>query len=158
MLSIGAKINKKHVSHKRFRFFICFLRRSGYLIYRILSNRMRFIKKVLDDAHIKVHFQRICRQGNPRTWHSDWHGSTNREHPIPYTCMMTTWVSCYSDDGKPRFKTPYLLFWVAALTHGRGICFYKRNSCCHIPIKTKTTRTFEHRWEAWRVLVLQRYE
>ena len=50
------------------------------------------------------YFQRICRQGNPRTWHSDWHGSTNREYPIPYTCMMTTWVSCYSDNGKPRFK------------------------------------------------------
>lgn len=25
-------------------------------------------------------------------------------------------------------------------------------------IKNKTTRTFEHRREAWRVLVLQRYE
>ena len=23
--------------------------------------------------------------------------------------------------------------------------FYERNFCCHIPIKTKTTRTFEHR-------------
>ena len=62
------------------------------------------IKEVLDDAHIKVHFQRIRWQGNPRTWHPDRHGSTNREYPIPYTCMMTTWVSCYSDNGKPRLK------------------------------------------------------
>ena len=29
--------------------------------------------------------------------------------------------------------------------------------CCSLYIN-KTTRTFEHRWEAWRVLVLQKYE
>ena len=78
-------------------------KKSVHLIKHIVVWRYN-AKEVLDDAHIKVHFQRICRQGNPRTWHSDWHGSTNREYPIPYTCMMTTWVSCYSDNGKPRLK------------------------------------------------------
>lgn len=132
--------------------FIYFWKRSKksvHLIKHIVIWRYD-VKKVLDDAHIKVYFQWICRQGNPRTWHSNWHGSTNREYPIPYTCMMTTWVSCYSDNGKPGFKrcnlqakwlcdrqtsdsnlcgkdnaepfpnrwSPYLLFWVAALTHG----------------------------------------
>ena len=86
--------------------FIYFWKRSKksvHLVKHIVIWRYD-VEEVLDDAHIKVHFQRICRQGNPRTWHSDWHGSTNREYPIPYTCMMTTWVSCYSDNGKPRFK------------------------------------------------------
>lgn len=62
------------------------------------------IKEVLDDAHIKVHFQWVCRQSNLWTWHSDWHSGTNREHPIPNTSMVTAGVSCHRDNGKPRLK------------------------------------------------------
>ena len=86
--------------------FIYFWKRSKksvHLVKHIVIWRY-YIEEVFDDAHVKVHFQKISLQGNPRTWHSDRHGSTNREYPIPYACMMTTWVSCYSDNGKPRFK------------------------------------------------------
>ena len=41
-------------------------KKSVHLIKHIVIWRYD-VKKVLDDAHIKVHFQRICRQGNPRT-------------------------------------------------------------------------------------------
>ena len=102
-------------------------------------------------------------------------GSFSQPEGKPYQKILLTWIDVapwewkamgtyrqtndsnrYGKDNAEPFShrlSPYLLFWVAVLTLGVWSMFYERNFCCHIPIKTKTTRTFEHRWEAWRVLV-----